>query len=68
LDVKFFILSREERFFGTHSNFSPALQPGTNVLEGVNGALRPDSHGFFIVLTEELMAFVGCCGVTSVFA
>jgi len=45
-----------------------ALQPLTDVVQGVLRALRTYRHSFYVVGTEELMALIGRGGVSPVLA
>lgn len=42
----------------TYSNFAAVLEPGANIVQGVDGTLRADGHRLLVVLTEELVALV----------
>lgn len=42
----------------TYSNFAAVLEPGANIVQGVDGTLRADGHCLLVVLTEELVALV----------
>lgn len=52
----------------TYRHFTSILEPVADVLERQLGTVLPDSHGFLVVRTEELVAPVGIGGVASVLA